>query len=140
MILEARGHRMLQAFLHGKLSRTQENMADLITSMFFGTLQYLPAEYFGSFVRQAKLPDGSEPLRNLPDVVAGASWLFWPWLAEEGCHGCEPDVLIDLQLANGENLVVLLEVKYLSGSDTPMRRTRNRARRGGRRRLSIQFH
>ena len=33
---------MLSALLHGKLSREQENMEDILTSIVFDTLRHLP--------------------------------------------------------------------------------------------------
>jgi hypothetical protein len=108
---------MLEAFLRGKLSRSQENMEDLVTSMLFGILRHLDPVHFAAFVRQATLPDGTAPLTSLP-TVTDATWAFWPWMAEQGCHGCEPDVLVDLTLTDGRRVTVLVEVKYLSGKSS----------------------
>ncbi len=35
---------MIPALLHGKLSREQENMEDILTSIVFGVLKHLPPE------------------------------------------------------------------------------------------------
>jgi len=35
---------MLQAMLHGKLTRKEESMEDLLTSNAFGLMKYLPPE------------------------------------------------------------------------------------------------
>jgi hypothetical protein len=46
-----------------------------------------------------------------------ADYCFWPWLEEEACDGCEPDVLIRLDGTAGKGLV-LIEAKYRSGKSS----------------------
>lgn len=113
---------MLQAILHGKLSRAQENMEDLLTSMVFGLLGYLPpAEGLLPFLQHATTLDGYFPLKDLPGEteVPTDKWCFWPWLHEEGVvKGCEPDVLLRVERPSGDSFLVLVEAKYLSGKSS----------------------
>lgn len=49
---------MLQAMLHGKLTRQEEEMEDLLTSNVFGLVKYLPPEMvLIPFLSQAKDPE-----------------------------------------------------------------------------------
>ena len=106
---------MIQALLHGKLSREQANMEDLLTSCVFGTLRYLPEdEGLLPFLRLAKTVEGETLLAVIPDG-AKADYCFWPPLAEKGCLPCEPDVLLTITEPGGKKHLVLIEAKFRSG-------------------------
>lgn len=102
---------MFRALLHGKLSRRQENMEDLVTSMVFGTLEHCDPRLAIAFLRQARRRDGTRPLAELPDQ-ASISWKFWPPMANPCGEFCEPDVLLDVWRDPTHRVAVLLEVKY----------------------------
>src|SRR3546814_11666693 len=117
---------MIPALLHGKLSREQENMEDILTSCVFGILRYLPVE------------EGLLPLLCRAEAVCGEPpqlssagshapiYEFWPTLSERcvrgeiefACHPCEPDLLIKLHKVDGKRLYVLIEAKHLSGKSS----------------------
>lgn len=50
--------RMLEALLHGKLSRNQENMEDILASSVSGLLQLMPATELGRFLAMASDEEG----------------------------------------------------------------------------------
>lgn len=53
---------MLVALLHGKLSREQENIEDILTSNVFGVLKYLPpGTVLIPFLSKASTPDEKHP-------------------------------------------------------------------------------
>jgi hypothetical protein len=106
---------VIEAFVHGKLSRAQENMEDLLTSSVFGLLKHAPVS-LTRFIARASMPDGSKPLRRLEDAVV-RQIQFWPWLAAEGLRPCEPDVRLDLETSDGPR-VLLVEAKFLSGKSS----------------------
>lgn len=109
---------MLEALKHGKLSREQENMEDILTSNVFGILQYYP-EYLIKYLSLAETPEGEKPLSNLSqEKIARVICDFWPPLKEEGCEFCEPDVLVTFICENGEKTLVLIEAKYKSGKSS----------------------
>jgi|SRR2546427_9120315 len=105
---------MFEALLHGKLSREQENMEDILTSMVFGTLQRSDPRLLGVVLRAASTPDGTLPFVSLPPI-AHATYRFWPAMREENCRFCEPDVLIDI---DGGRLLLLVEAKFRSGKSS----------------------
>lgn len=114
---------MLQALLLGKLSREQENMEDILTSNVFGLLKYVrPEEGILNYLSLAEDEDGKRPLQSLSslseDTLASIEYEFWPWWEETNCNGCEPDVVIKLELPDQQNLLVLVEAKYLSGKSS----------------------
>jgi hypothetical protein len=105
---------MLRALIHGKLSRDQENMEDILTSNVFGTLRYTPtAEVILSFLSKASSLSGECPLTGL-SVQSKIDYEFWPWLSEPGCSGCEPDVLLRVD----DHYLILIEAKYRSGKSS----------------------
>lgn len=109
---------MLMALLHGKLSRDQENMEDILTSNVFGLLKYLPPEAgLIPFLQKACTPGGTYPLADLPLGIE-AEYKFWPWLVEAECDPCEPDVLIQMKPPNDKRILVLIEAKYRSGKSS----------------------
>jgi hypothetical protein len=105
---------MLQAQLKGKLTRKEEDLEDLLTSNVFGSIKYVPPE-------EGLLPllassidkDGNVPTHAL-QPISTVKYEFWPWIQEQKCEGCEPDVLITAQLLNDHKIIVLVEAKYLS--------------------------
>jgi hypothetical protein len=105
---------MLQAQLRGKLTRKEEDLEDLLTSNVFGSIKYVPSE-------DALLPllatsidiDGNAPFVAL-QPVSSTEYHFWPWVQEQGCEGCEPDVLARIRCLTGKNIIVFIEAKYLS--------------------------
>ncbi len=106
---------MLQAILHGKLSSSIENMEDVLTSCVFGSFEHLDCDDgLGSFIREARGSDPNcHPFENLK--ILKAEYEFWPYWSETGYENCEPDVVLRLQDADGQRLMILVEVKYLSG-------------------------
>ncbi len=114
---------MLQALLKGKLSREQENMEDILTSNVFGLLKYVPPEEgLLNYLALSEDKDGNQPLkylRSLNEVSQNSiSYEFWPWWEEPNCYGCEPDVVIKLEIPDKQDLLVLIEAKYLSGKSS----------------------
>lgn len=106
---------MLQALLNGKLSSSQENMEDVLTSCVFGCFKYLdPNVGLGPFLREAR---GIEPMdRPFADLqIQSAAYEFWPYWCEKGYENCEPDVVLTVNGVKGEKLMILVEVKYRSG-------------------------
>ena len=114
---------MLMALLKGKLSREQENMEDILTSNVFGLFQYLPAELgLLPFLACAEDTAGNQPLAFLVGEQAPASrsvdYEFWPWFEEPDCIPCEPDALLYVELDGRDDLLILIEAKYLSGKSS----------------------
>jgi hypothetical protein len=115
---------MLQALLHGKLSRDQENMEDILTANIFGTFQFLADErHCLQFLALAqRTPDRqSRTLQSLafvPESDVDVLYEFWPFWQEEGCISCEPDVVIRLNFSDGRRMMVLVEAKYKSGKSS----------------------
>jgi hypothetical protein len=109
---------MIEALLHGKLSRDQENMEDILTSNVFGLMQFVPPDQgLFPFLAMAITIDGDHPLNALVGITDGSKvrvkYIFWPeWL-----H-CEPDVVLEILLANGNSLLIVIEAKYLSGKSS----------------------
>lgn len=106
--------RMLQAQLKGKLTRGEEDLEDLLTSNVFGSIKYIPPE-------EALLPllassrdgFGNAPI-HVQQPVSSVDYSFWQWIQEPGCQGCEPDVIITIQLMGKQKIIILVEAKYLS--------------------------
>jgi hypothetical protein len=116
---------MLLALIHGKLSRNQENMEDILTSNVFGAFQYLSAgELLLKFLSKASSLDGKYPLVNL-SLESRLYIEFWPWLSEAGFASCEPDVLIRIDPPEGDAYLVLIEAKYRSGKSSEREATDN---------------
>ena len=114
---------MLQALLHGKLSRQQENMEDLLTSNVFGLMEYLHADkellrFLGKASHVDK-SDGTESLSGLlPADTEKIRYEFWPRWTEDRCIGCEPDLVLRIDPKQGEEYLVLVEAKYHSGKSS----------------------
>ena len=110
---------MLDAILNGKLSREQENMEDILTSIVFGMIKYLPPQdALFPFLSKSELPTGEKPLNVLSSVNdAKVEYLFWHKLKGRDMS-CEPDVLITISSSNDHRYIVLIEAKYHSGKSS----------------------
>lgn len=105
---------MIPALVRGKLSREQENLEDLLTSMVFGQLRYL--DYGSGLFRLFSHVD-SEEFRGClppPNEPVDVDYNFWPWLTASGCMGCEPDVIVTLRSSGTVRTSILVEAKHLS--------------------------
>jgi len=103
---------MVEALLKGKLSREQENMEDILTSITFGLLKYIPVNEgllqllsFAYDINDNKLPNSLHECTN-------AKYEFWP-LIQDYHNSCEPDVLIEVSSIKDKYLI-LIEAKYNS--------------------------
>jgi hypothetical protein len=110
---------MLAAQLMGKLTRREEDLEDLLTSNVFGSIKYVPPEdglipILCAAETDAESEEERYPFENLQ--ISKVKYEFWYHLQEQNCDGCIPDVLINIEQSNGENLIVLVEAKYLSGT------------------------
>jgi hypothetical protein len=105
---------MLQAQLRGKLTREEEDMEDLLTSNVFGSISYMaPEEGLLPLLSNSQDRDGNSPVINLNNV-SKIEYLFWPWIEEKGCKGCEPDVFIKILFTTGKKIMIFVEAKYFS--------------------------
>jgi len=112
---------MLPAILHGKLSRDQENMEDVLTSNVFGLLKYVPpGEGVLPLLACAETTDGEHPFKTLFESAenVSVSYCFWPFWSEEGCVNCEPDVLLEITQPDSPKMLVCVEAKYRSGKSS----------------------
>lgn len=108
---------MLQAQLHGKLKREEEDLEDLLTSNVFGTMQYIPYdEGILPLLRKAE-SERKNPFLNI-GKISKIDYNFWQPLAEQNCNLCIPDVLIDITEENGNRTTILVESKYMSGKSS----------------------
>lgn len=109
---------MLEALLAGKLSREQENMEDILTSIVFGAFRREPnPNGLLRFLLLSTQLAGESPLNpDASPVVGYDAYDFWPeWPARDGIASCEPDVLIKLHTESDTPILLLIEVKYQSG-------------------------
>ena len=108
---------MLQALLHGKLSREIEGMEDVLTSSIFGILNNIPIEEgILPLLKTAIFIDNKpNPFKDINGFSMDIQ--FWPWVEEKGNYGCEPDVLIRLN-TKGKSILILVEAKYRSGKSS----------------------
>lgn len=106
---------MLQAILNGKLSSSQENMEDILTSCVFGSFNYLePNLGLGTFLKVARGAETTDrPFATLD--IKSVEYEFWPYWDQQGYENCEPDVVLKIDGINGQQLLILVEVKYQSG-------------------------
>jgi len=108
---------MFVAQIHGRLTRSEEDLEDLLTSNGFGIWRYLPDQLgLLRFLQTARRLDG-EPF-VVPGKVEVIDLQFWPWIQERGAKGVEPDVLIEMVLSDQQEYLVLIEVKHLSGKSS----------------------
>jgi hypothetical protein len=109
---------MIEALLHGKLSREQANMEDILTSNVFGMLQYVAPELgLFPFLARAKTAAGGHPLESLVAAndsgQARVQYDFWPkW------PRCEPDVVLHIRRDAGSSYLVGIEAKFRSGKSS----------------------
>jgi hypothetical protein len=105
---------MLQAQLSGKLTRTEENMEDLLTSNVFGSISYVsPQEGLIPLLTNSRNSSGKAPPRIELQKIEEVKYDFWPW-EKKGCYGCEPDVRITVHLSGGSSVIIFVEAKYFS--------------------------
>ncbi len=105
---------MLEAQLHGKLARDQERLEDLLTSNVFGSLKYVPPkEGLQLLLNSSVKPDGST--FSLSNPIRKVRYDFWPFLRQLPFEACEPDLIIQINRGDSEEIIVLVEAKYFSG-------------------------
>jgi len=94
-------------------------MEDILTSNVFGALKYLqPNEGLLPFLAHARA-GGSLPFADFVGRNPKITYQkFWPWHEQKGCNGCEPDVEIHLQFADGKKFIFFIEAKYRSGKSS----------------------
>ena len=114
---------MTIAELHGKLNPARpegvsERMEDLLTSDVFGTMKYAGWDKgFWDWIQMAEIAPVSPSPPSITNLL-NKSWpskiyfKFWPLLE----NGREPDLAILVELENGRFLIIVVEVKYLSGT------------------------
>jgi len=104
------------AQLHRKLTRSEEDMEDLLTSNVFGIWLYLPIEVTEigllRFLRTSQRLDGATFAG--PDKLNSVDMKFWHWVEEGDAKGAEPDVIIELTSSDLRKWLVMVEAKYLS--------------------------
>ena len=97
-------------------------MEDILTSNVFGLLRYeQPQDGILKYLSFAEDRDEKplKYLRSLDDVFhKSIDYKFWPSWKETNREGCEPDVVISLEIPDRENLLILIEAKYLSGKSS----------------------
>jgi len=109
---------MFEAQLKGKFTREEEDLEDLLTSNVFGAIKYVTyREGLIPLLSEAERSDGKRPLQGLSDI-SDVKYRFWPFLEEEGCNPCEPDVLISITQSNGKQILILVEAKFKSGKSS----------------------
>jgi len=111
---------MLQAMIHGKLTREEEGLEDLLTSNTFGLMKYLPPKaVLLPFLSLARDPLRDRSLASwLQGAVKVESFRFWNSLEHPDCFRCEPDVHIVFLHDDGAKTWVLIEAKYRSGKSS----------------------
>lgn len=108
---------MYVAQIRNKLTRSEEDMEDLLTGNVFGIWRYLPHQLgLIQFLETSRGLDGE--IFALPEDIESVDLSFWPWLKEEGMKGAQPDVLIEIKTAAQGTWLVLIESKYLSGKSS----------------------
>jgi len=109
---------MLAAQLYGKLTRSEENLEDLLTSNVFGTFKYLSPELgLIPFLEKALDIDGNTIDSDL-SRLSNVRYRFWPFLDEPDCCPAEPDLIIELEHFDGNKTAILIEAKLYSGKSS----------------------
>ncbi len=109
---------MLEAQLHGKLTREQENLEDILTSNVFGSIKYVPFKKgLLPILRNTENDKGEYSLNDFKDIK-DVTYKFWNWIPKNNSEGCEPDVLITITHSSGNKTIILVESKYLSGKSS----------------------
>ena len=102
--------------IRNKLSRSEEDMEDLLTGNVFGVWRYLPTEVTEvgllRFLRTARRLDGVH--FSGPNTINTIKWRFWRWIQEGDAKGAEPDVLIEIISSDLQKWLLLVESKYQS--------------------------
>jgi len=109
---------MLEALLGGKLSKSQENMEDILTSIVFGAFRREDAPVgLLPFLKMSIPQLGSIPLPTDQEcTVKYYDYEFWPFYKNiEGVSSCEPDVVITITVPDGKDILLLIEAKFHSG-------------------------
>ena len=115
---------MIEALLHGKLSRKQENMEDVLTSNVFGLLRYVSPELgLFKFLAEATTCEGDQPLQDLVSECVvrrdAIKYEFWPfWSGGNGDVGCELDVAVFIPCDDARPYLLGIEAKYRSGKSS----------------------
>jgi len=110
---------MIKALIHGKLSRDQENMEDILTSNVFGSLELCRAnDLLIAFLQRARTPSGRCLLEG-SDGVTKVEYEFWPRYPDcDEAHFCEPDLELRIFFQNGSKHLLFVEAKFLSGKSS----------------------
>lgn len=115
---------MTIAELHGKLSPDQpygchDRMEDLLTSDVFGTMRYAGwSRGFLDWIHGAEaVPVLEGPIKPVSEIlpvshVRTVDFAFWPTLP----NGRQPDVVLLFQCQDKSSVLIVVEVKYLSGT------------------------
>lgn len=108
---------MLLAQLRHKLSRSEEESEDLLTSNVFGAFKYSEDPLLlGRFLAEARF------LRTGSCLTVGevrtCEYRFWPWLKDTEAAGCEPDVVLLLEDGEQRKSLIGIEAKYRSGKSS----------------------
>lgn len=109
---------MLEALLGGKLSKSQENMEDVLTSIVFGAFRREDASNgLLPFLKMSIPQLGSIPLPTDQEcTVDYYDYKFWPFYPKIiGVASCEPDVVIIITVPDGKDILLLVEAKFHSG-------------------------
>ncbi|MCD4708426.1 MAG: hypothetical protein K8S62_11905 [Candidatus Sabulitectum sp.] len=106
---------MTVAEIHGKIASSGSNISDrledLLTSDVFGTCKYLRDELLlFPFLSTAISVPTKKAFDLLPLDISISEYSFWPRLSRS-----EPDLLLHLQSESDNDLLVMIEAKYLSG-------------------------
>ena len=110
---------MIQALIHGKLSREQENMEDILTSNVFGALRYNQShDILLRFLKHARTPSGKSLLEGA-DTIASVEYIFWPSYADcDEAHFCQPDLELRMVLKDRSKHRLFIEAKFNSGKSS----------------------
>lgn len=111
--------------LNGEFSRPLEEIEDLLTSVVFGSLQYVPvADGLLPFIGCAKSPEGGS-LSEVLVGVRGVKCEFWPrWDAPVSADsevlgaGSEPEIVLRFERDGALPAWVLVEAKLWSGKSS----------------------
>ncbi len=107
---------MLDAILKGKISSQTDGKEDLLTSVVFGVLKYLPPMIgIGPVLALARDTDE----HAIPDEFLHPARVhveFWPpWNEAEAKYGAEPDAVLWCDYPNGRRIAFVVEAKRDSG-------------------------
>jgi hypothetical protein len=106
---------LFQAQLNGKLTVEEERLEDLLTSNVFGSIKYLEPNEGLLPILQSAVDVKGQSLLNSSSRLFDVHYSFWPWLKENECKPCQPDVLIDFMLSDNGKKILLVESKASRG-------------------------